>query len=159
MTPVEDNACKMPTIADELCIMTVKISPVKIPKIGMSLKYESTLINTSESASGSTADVIDIKPVNNTPKPSAMVPAFFVCSFLINIISTIPIINAIGASVSGLKKLRMDPSDDSISIKRIICAVTVVPILAPKTILTACLRFRTPAPIRPTVRTIVAVEL
>ena len=49
--------------------------------------------------------------------------------------------------------------DDSISISRIICAVTVVPMLAPITILTACLRLRIPAPISPTVRTIVAVEL
>ena len=40
-----------------------------------------------------------------------------------------------------------------------ICAVTVVPILAPMTMDTACFRFSTPAPIRATVRTMVAVEL
>ena len=37
--------------------------------------------------------------------------------------------------------------------------MTVVPIFAPMTMLTACRRFKMPAPMRPTVRTIVAVEL
>ncbi len=46
-------------------------------------------------------------------------------------------INAIGARKSGLKKERIEPLPDSISISRMICAVTVVPILAPITMLTA----------------------
>ena len=54
-----------------------------------------------------------------------------------NINRKIPAISAMGASVSGLKKTRMEPPDVSISIRRMICAVTVVPMLAPITILTA----------------------
>ena len=66
---------------------------------------------------------------------------------------------ASGASVVGLKRSTNEPPVESISIKRMICAVTVVPMLAPRTMLTDCFRSRMPAPIRPTVKTIVAVEL
>ena len=38
IAPVEDNACKIPTIAEELCTITVNTRPVIIPTIGISLK-------------------------------------------------------------------------------------------------------------------------
>ena len=61
MTPVDESACKMPTIAEELCTMTVKTSPVKIPMTGILLKGRSA--NFCEfSESGSTALVIAIRP-------------------------------------------------------------------------------------------------
>ena len=70
-----------------------------------------------------------------------------------------PAISARGARVSGLKNTRTELPLVSRSIRRMICAVTVVPMLAPSTMLTAWRRFRIPAPIRPTVSTMVAVEL
>ena len=159
MAPVEDNACKIPTIAEELCTITVRIRPVKIPITGISLKYDKTLANAGDEDNGSTASVIDIRPMKRIPKPIAIIPGVFNDSFFTNMIKMIPKISATGAKKSGLKNARIEPLPDSISIKRIICAVTVVPMLAPITILTACFKFKIPAPIKPTVNTIVAVEL
>ena len=70
-----------------------------------------------------------------------------------------PATSATGARVSGLKNSRIILPEESMSMSLIICAVMVVPILAPITMLTACLRSRIPALIKPTVNTIVAVEL
>ena len=38
LTQVEESACKIPTIAEELCTITVSTRPVKIPSTGMSEK-------------------------------------------------------------------------------------------------------------------------
>ena len=78
---------------------------------------------------------------------------------VINITKIIPIINAIGASVFGLKKVKIDPPDVSISINRIICAVTVVPMLAPIITPIDCLRDIIPEFTKPTTITVVADEL
>ena len=67
---------------------------------------------------------------------------------------------ASGASVEGLNISRDAPrSLEFISIRRIICAVTVVPMFAPMTMLMDWRRLSIPALKRPTVSTIVAVEL
>ena len=68
-------------------------------------------------------------------------------------------IAAIGASVEGLKIFNQEEASPSISSSRMICAVTVVPTLAPRMIPIDCLSERMPAPTRPEVRTMVAVEL
>ena len=100
-----------------------------------------------------------ISPTNSVPKPMSMVPAVVADLDPINIIRIMPAISAIGARLSDLKKYRMldDPALTSISL--IICAVIVVPTLAPSTIPIDCLNVRKPAPTRPTVSTIAAVEL
>ena len=137
ITPVTDSACRIPTMAEELWMITVSTRPVTIPSIGRSLKYPIAFTKVSDSASGSTAAVIDIRPVNSTPKPRQIVPTFLDPPRLMNITRIMPRISAIGASVSGLKNVRMELPELSISISRIICAVAVVPMLAPMTILTA----------------------
>ena len=93
------------------------------------------------------------------PKPIKIMPMFFVLPFLMNMMRMIPAISASGARVEGLKNSSRTLPPASISIRRMIWAVTVVPMFAPMTMLTACRRFKMPAPMRPTVRTIVAVEL
>ena len=115
-------------------------------------------MNASDSERGSTEEVIDISPVKRIPKPMKISPRGLEFFFFTNIIRIIPTTSAIGARVEGLKNSRIALPDESISIRRIICAVTVVPIFAPRTIHTACLRFKTPAVISPTVITIVAVD-
>ena len=116
-------------------------------------------MNASDSAKGSTAAVIFRSPEKSIPKPTAISPGVLLLGDFTNIIRIIPTTSATGARVSGLKNSRIILPEESISISRIICAVIVVPILAPITILTACFRFSIPALINPTVKTIVAVEL
>ena len=61
--------------------------------------------------------------------------------------------------MEGLNTSRNTAPLEFISIRRIIWAVMVVPMFAPSTMLIDCLRFSMPALRRPTVSTIVAVEL
>ena len=74
-------------------------------------------------------------------------------------IRMIPMIRAIGASVDGWKKRRMDDSPEALrSSSRMICPVTVVPTFAPTMIPKDWRNDRIPAPTRPEVMTIVAVD-
>ena len=70
-----------------------------------------------------------------------------------------PATKAMGAKVSVSNSHSRKLPSDSMELSRMIWAVTVVPMLAPMTMDTACFRFSTPAPIRATVSTMVAVEL
>ena len=120
---------------------------------------ESIVANSGDCESGATALVMEINPVKRMPKPRKISPKVLLLPRLMNIIRIMPTMAASGASVVGLNNsIRTFPLEFR-SIKRMICAVMVVPILAPKTILTDCFRLRIPAAIRPTVSTIVAVEL
>ena len=139
--------------------MTVISRPTPIARIGLSLNLCMRSMKASDSARGSTAEVIFKSPENSTPNPMAISPGVLLFGVFMNIKSMIPTTVASGANVSGLKNSSIILPEESISISLMICAVIVVPMLAPITMLTACLRFRIPALIRPTVRTIVAVEL
>ena len=100
-----------------------------------------------------------IRPTKSVPNPIRIVPTVCAALELTNIIRIIPITSAIGAKLSDLKKDRklVDPALTSINL--IICAVIVVPTFAPSTIPIDCLNVRNPAPTRPTVSTMAAVEL
>ena len=78
---------------------------------------------------------------------------------LTTMMNRIPMIAARGASVEGLKKLSSDVSDAFTSSRRMIWPVTVVPTFAPKITPIDWCSDITPAPTRPDVSTIVAVEL
>ena len=93
------------------------------------------------------------------PNPMAILPMdreFFRIPVMI---STTPMISATGASVEGWKKRRKDVSPEALrSSSRMIWPVTVVPTFAP-TMMPRDLRTdRMPAPTRPDVITMVAVE-
>ena len=99
------------------------------------------------------------KPVKRMAKPIATLPAISDLFDFRIMITKMPMIAAIGASVEGLKIFNQEEASPSISSSRMICAVTVVPTLAPRMIPIDCLSERMPAPTRPEVRTMVAVEL
>ena len=111
-----------------------------------------------DSARGATAFVMVIMPVKRMPKPTQISPGPLTLLFLINMTRMMPIMSAAGARVEGLKISRTMLPPDSKSMRRMIWAVTVVPMLAPMTMLMACLSVRIPAARRPTVRTMVAEE-
>ena len=130
-----------------------------MPRTGTSENFCKTSVNAWDSDRGDTASVIPIRPVNRMPKPISIMPTPFVFWFLTNLRSIIPPSTASGANVEGLNISRNTAPLEFISIRRIIWAVMVVPMFAPRTMLIDCLRLSMPAPIRPTVSTIVAVEL
>ena len=99
-----------------------------------------------------------MRPENSTPKPMKISPTPRVPRFLMNVMRITPAIRAIGASEEGFSSSSRALPEESMSISRMIWAVTVVPMLAPITMLTACRRLRMPAAIRPTVSTMVALE-
>ena len=63
-----------------------------------------------------------------------------------------------GASVDGLKNCSQDVAESSTSNRRMICPVTVVPTLAPMTMPSDWRSVMIPAPTRPEVMTMVAVD-
>ena len=93
------------------------------------------------------------------PKPMSIMPMPFVFWLLTNLRNIMPQSTASGASVEGLNISMNAAPLEFISIRRIICAVTVVPMFAPMTMLMDWRRLSIPALKRPTVSTIVAVEL
>ena len=106
----------------------------------------------------STALVMFSSPENRMPNPMAIFPMdleFFRSPVMI---SRTPMIRAMGASVDGWKKRRTDASEALRSSRRMICPVTVVPTFAPTIIPSDCRRDRMPAPTRPDVITMVAVD-
>ena len=114
--------------------------------------------NTPVSASAFTAPVMLRRPENRIPKPMAILPTDLEFLKLHPMIMIIPIISAIGASEEGLKSCRIEPDDASRSSRRMIWPVTVVPTLAPMIMPSDCRSVSTPAPTRPDVITMVAVE-
>ena len=134
------------------------IKPMPYPKIGLFDKCTNNISKTPLLFNSLTPLVIFINPVNKIPKPINIVPVLSDLLFVTNIIKIIPIINASGASVEGLKNCSQAVDEESISIKRIICPVTVVPIFAPTTTPNDCLKVKRFAATSPDVITIVAVD-
>lgn len=130
-----------------------------MPSIGTSENFCKTSVNAWDSDSGDTASVIPIRPVNSMPKPMSIMPMPFVFWLLTNLRNIMPQSTASGDSVEGLNISMNAAPLEFISIRRIICAVTVVPMFAPMTMLMDWRRLSIPALKRPTVSTIVAVEL
>ena len=129
-----------------------------ISSTGISEKRVSRSMKVWDSARGATAFVIVIMPVNSMPKPMQISPGPLTLLFLMNMTRIMPIMSAAGARVEGLKISRTMLPPDSMSMRRMIWAVIVVPMLAPMTMLMACLSVSMPAARRPTVRTMVAEE-
>ena len=109
------------------------------------------------SARESTAPVMLSRPLNNMPKPIAMLPMFLEFRKLTNMISTMPITRATGASVLGRNSCSQTAAELSMSSRRMIWPVTVVPTLAPMMTPRDWCRDKMPAATRPEVMTMVAV--
>ena len=111
-----------------------------------------------ECARFETAPVIFSRPEKRIPKPIAILPMereFFIRPPMI---STIPMIRATGASVEGWKKRSQDEAPASRSRSLMIWPVMVVPTLAPMMMPRDWWSVRMPAPTRPEVMTMVAVD-
>ena len=93
------------------------------------------------------------------PKPMAMLPMVPEFRKWKAIIIKMPMMAATGARVEGLKMFSQEEPPASRSSRRMIWPVTVVPTLAPSTMPTDWCSVRMPAPTRPEVSTMVAVEL
>ena len=89
----------------------------------------------------------------------AMLPMDLAFLKKLPMMSTMPMMRAMGANVEGWKKRRMLVPEASMSNRRMIWPVTVVPTLAPMMMPRLWCRVRMPAPTRPAVMTMVAVEL
>ena len=83
-------------------------------------------------------------PIKRSPSPTIPLAIYAICFFLVHIESTTPIATRGNANASILNA--------------IICAVTVVPILAPIMIPIACMRFNIPEFTKLTVITVVPVD-
>ena len=110
------------------------------------------------SARVSTAPLMLSSPLNRMPKPMAMLPMFLELRKLTNMISTMPITRATGASVLGRNSCSQTAAEESMSSRRMIWPVTVVPTLAPTTTPSDWCSDNIPAATRPEVMTMVAVE-
>ena len=93
------TVCSIPTVAEELCTITVRTKPNRMPKTGFCRKVRKDS-NTLVPIKGLTPSVIRFRPINRTPKPIQMSPMGFAVFFLINISRTIPMMSAMGAKVS-----------------------------------------------------------
>ncbi len=65
------NAIRMPTEAEELCMIPVKIIPTKRPSSGFD-KAETVLMKTWESLRKSKFSLMISIPMNRIPKPAAI---------------------------------------------------------------------------------------
>ena len=77
--PAPEIACKIPTVAAELCVRTVTIAPVITPRMGVS-RALNIFLKPSQSARGATAVCIFIIPVKSMAMPSSISPLYF-CLF------------------------------------------------------------------------------
>ena len=92
------------------------------------------------------------------PKPTAIFPMDLEFLMKWPMIRMMPRMSAMGASVEGWKNLSHAVPEESISRRRMIWPVTVVPTFAPTMIPRDWRSVRMPAPTSPEVMTIVAVE-
>ena len=145
-------------VADELCSMNAMPAPVRYPSTGFSPRPEKSCSIRPEFVSAFTAPVMFRRPENRIPKPIAIFPMDLELRVRFVMIRTIPKISATGASVDGCRKRSHDVPPASRSSRRMICPVTVVPTLAPMMMPSDWVSVRIPAPTRPEVITIVAVD-
>ena len=74
--PVLDNACRIPTDAEEDWMTTVTTTPTRMPRMGF-VMVTNRFWNTALSRRGATPVSIRLMPVNRMPKPSMIWPMFF----------------------------------------------------------------------------------
>ena len=155
--PVADRACKIPTEAEELWMMAVRIAPAATPRTGLR-NMSRMLRNSGTSCSPATALLMVCMPNIRTAKPRRIVPVSFFLSFLAVMVRITPMrarmgVNEVGLS-SWMKKL---PPSRPVRLR--IQAVTVVPTLAPMITPMAWRRESRPEFTKPTTMTVVAEEL
>ena len=131
--PVLHSACKMPTDADELWMIAVRIRPASIPSSGF-VNMVSRCVNCGTSFNGSTAELIAFIPNISTANPSKMLPTSLCLSFFDDIIRSRPMIARIGENEVGfsiwIKKLLLW-IPERLRIHDVIVVPTLAPIMIP----------------------------
>ena len=154
--PVADSACRMPTDADDDWMATVTRMPARTPSSGFCSEVNSWM-NSGESRSGSTDEVIVSMPVNSRPKPIMIWPMLRFFGAFRNTYKIAPMNATIGAKLLGLhsSSSRLPPE---MSDKRISWPVTVVPMFAPMMTPMACDSCMMPEFTRPMTMTVVPAD-
>ena len=131
MAPVADNACKIPTEADELCIIAVIITPIANAAKGFRIVVKRFLIiSTTFSLLLNTDSIVTI-PVNKIPSPT-IIPAIFFNFFFAKSIINAPTTRRIHARYFGFNRFKIiTPPPMSPKLK--INDVAVLPKFAPNT--------------------------
>ena len=156
-TPVDEMAWSIPTDADELCMMAVSTSPIKIPSNGL-LKDVNRFWKLSDSLSGANTPSMVFIPRKRIPRPTRILAISRFLLLFVNSMINAPIHIRIGANDDGFKSLRRILVSAR-SPRRRICAVAVLPMLAPNTTGIACPSFMMPAFTKPMSMMVVAAEL
>ena len=155
--PVEANACRIPTEAEEDWIMAVSTAPATTPRMGL-VNMVRILRNSGTSFKPATAPDIMSMPNINVANPSRMVAVSFFLLLEEGIMyNTMPIKASTGVKDMGFSSCTNSASP-SIPLKLSSHAVTVVPTLAPIITLMACFRLIIPELTKPTTITVVAEE-
>ncbi len=136
--PVKVSACRIPTEADELCMIPVTTAPANTPSKGLVNKTRK-FAKLWLSASGFMASPIISIPNIKTAKPTITVPISLLLLFFETIIRKIPAIAITGEKEVGFNKLTNTLSL-SMPVRLKIQAVTVVPMLEPIITPMLCLR-------------------
>ena len=100
-TPVSDKDCRMPIEAEELCRMTVIISPARSPRTGLENAVRMP-VNFGSSARGAAPLAMMSMPIRSTAKLVMMLPISRCFCFLHIIIMKTPMIPTTGEKFAGL---------------------------------------------------------
>ena len=152
-----DSACRIPTDAEDDWMIAVTPAPTSTPSTGLEIAANRSA-NCGRSASGATAPSMTDMPMNRIPKPVKISAISRVRRFFAIIIMITPTSTMIYARFFGLSRSMNRLPLPSPPDRRRICAVIVVPILAPRITPTDCLSVMIPAFTKPTTITVVADE-
>ena len=129
MAPVLDKACKIPTDAEEDCMMAVTIAPRAIPSIGL-LKIVKSLVKDGLCRSALTEELIVLIPYINTVNPSKTKAIERLRSFFDVTSKSTPINASRGVKFEGCSiRIKMESPVSVVKLR--IQGVIVVPIFAP----------------------------
>lgn len=137
-------------------MIAVRSTPASIPKSGLE-NLVRTPVNSGTLARGFTALLIVSMPIIRMAKPSKIIAALWILSFLETINIPTPMMAITGAKEVGFKSCTKKLELLMPAVERI-QDVTVVPMLAPIMIPTACSSFIMPEFTKPTTITVVAEE-
>ena len=160
--PVAQNACNIPTEAEEDCSTAVSNVPASTPRKGL-VNLVRSPVNSGTSAKGFTALLMVSMPDIRMANPTITTPMLLDLSLckavlpLDTLISTTPVIARTGEKEDGLHK-RTRNELLSIPCAPRIHDVRVVPTFAPIMMPTACCSFKIPELTNPTTMTVAAEE-
>ena len=132
ITPVDASACKMPTAAEALCKMAVKIRPKRMPRMGCdscTIRFRKNGLERS----GATASLMALMPNIKTAKPMRISPTCWRVFSLESIRRQMPTTEMTPVSVA-VENSSSQPLPESVD-RQMTQPVMLVPTMAPMTML------------------------